>query len=285
MKPSFASRLPKIAGGIVVVLALAAGLGRLYAHHEEARITFINDHDTSKTPGDFGAPFERVAIPIEARVLDGVVVRAPEPVAAVLLFHGQDETVSNWAKAQKYLFDHHISSMIFDYSAYGRSTGDHDVQHLRPDAAAAFQTFSATFPSTPHFIVALSLGVSVSLQGYPDFGPGVQGMVLTGAWTSSRAIAVALGAIPSALSFIVPQTFDNLTAIQKVDAPILLVRASADELVPADEPKQLFDAARGPKTLLVAEGYDHNAPWRSVDDKYWGPIVDFLRHPKLAAAR
>ncbi|HEY2515841.1 MAG TPA: alpha/beta hydrolase [Polyangiaceae bacterium] len=285
MKKSVGSRLAKVSLGIVAFLALAVGLGRLYAHHEEARITFINDHDTAKTPADFGAPFERVAIPVDSRVLDGVVVRAPEPVAAALLFHGQDETVSNWARAQKYLFDHHVSSMIFDYSAYGRSTGENDVQHLRPDAAAAFKKFATLFPDSPHFIVALSLGVSVSLQAYPDFGPGVQGLVLTGAWTSSQDIAVALGAIPSALSFIVPQTFDNLAAIRRVDAPILLVRASADEIVPAGEPKQLFDAAREPKTLIVAEGYDHNAPWRSVEDKYWAPILDFLRHPKLAATR
>ena len=172
--------------------------------------------------------------------------------------------------------DHHVSSLVFDYSAYGRSTGERDVTHLRADAAAAYRELEARFPDAKRFVFGFSLGSAVCLSAVPDFGRGLTGLVLAGAWSSTREIAVSLGGIPRPLAFIVPQMWDSVAAVTKVDVPLLIVQASRDELVPLDEPQRIFAAAREPKSFVVAEGFTHNAPWQHAEDAYWGPVLDFI---------
>ncbi len=266
-------------GGVCALLALLAGVGRAYASRESARIIFSNDHDARFTPKDYGAPYEELQIPVGTRTLDAVLVRAPASRTAVFLCHGQGETVAYWALAQKVLRDHGVSSLVFDYSAYGRSTGEPVVSHLAEDASAAYRTFDGAFePDVRRFVAAHSLGVGVCLAAYPSFRADIAGVVLMGAWSSMRELAVAHDQIPKPLSFLVPDTFDNVTAVLAVHAPLLIVQGGADEVVPLAEPQRILANARGPsKRMLVAEGFDHNAPWERAQDGYWTPILEFFR--------
>jgi alpha-beta hydrolase superfamily lysophospholipase len=266
-----------LSGTVAVACACS---GCFIAERESTRLTFVNSRQVTVTPGDFGAPFTETRIPVSTRVLDSFVVTAPGAHEAVFICHGVDETVSNWARTQKLLFDQGMSSMVFDYSAYGRSTGEPAVENLREDAAAAYRRFTELFGGdTRRYVLALSLGVSVCLAAYPDLSPAPSGIVLTGTWSSTREIAVALGAAPGFLSWIVPQTFDNVIAIQRVGVPLLMVQGGADEAVPFEQAQKVFAAARAPKTLVVPPGIDHNAPWDSTSAAYWSPILAFMKTP------
>lgn len=78
-----------------------------------------------ETPATVGLAFDRLKIPSSGRVLDSYLVRAPaacQPRIAVLIFHGIMETISEWVPGQKFLYDHCISSLVFDYSGHGDST-------------------------------------------------------------------------------------------------------------------------------------------------------------------
>jgi len=107
----------------LVALFALIGCGRSLDSFEK---TALNPGlHSSATPVDIGLPFTRVSIHSGQRRLDGFLVRAPEtcpaPSAAVLLFHGRNETAPDWIKAQKYLHDRCVSSLIFDYSGHGRT--------------------------------------------------------------------------------------------------------------------------------------------------------------------
>jgi alpha-beta hydrolase superfamily lysophospholipase len=102
------------------------------------------------TPADLGIEFERVSIASGTRVLDGFLVRADAGCgksAAVLIFHGRDETIADWIKAQRTLRKGCVSSLVFDYSGHGRSSATGTVAHLNEDSVAAYGAFLHYFPA------------------------------------------------------------------------------------------------------------------------------------------
>src|SRR5580658_5776193 len=93
--------LLRVVASLAGALGLSLVLGHVYAVHESTEVTFVNDHRVDATPADVGAPFDDVRIAVGTRALDAFVVRAPGARAAILLCHGQDETISNWTRTQK----------------------------------------------------------------------------------------------------------------------------------------------------------------------------------------
>lgn len=89
-----------------------------------------------ETPATVELTFVRLKIASGNRVLDGYLVRAPvncQPRIAVLIFRGVMETISEWVTAQKFLSNHCISSVVFDYSGHGDSSRPGTVGQLNAE--------------------------------------------------------------------------------------------------------------------------------------------------------
>src|ERR1043165_629120 len=111
-------------GAFILVLAVVYGGVRRFAFLQVERSGLIAAPNGPETPATFGAPFESISIASGDRKLDAILVRAPVDTApAVLFFHGTAEAVSFWADTQALLYRSGITSMVFDYSGFGRSTG------------------------------------------------------------------------------------------------------------------------------------------------------------------
>ncbi|MGH8675387.1 MAG: alpha/beta hydrolase, partial [Burkholderiales bacterium] len=59
------------------------------------------------------------------------------------------------------------------------------------------------------------------------------------------------------LSGLVTQRLDLLEKLQRLKLPVLIVHGAEDDLVPPDMARRLYEAARGPKRLLLVEGAGH----------------------------
>jgi len=117
---------------------------------------------SSATPADVGLQYTRLSIPSGPRRLDGFLVWADGAcprTAAVLLFHGRGETIADWIKVQRRLYDGCISSLAFDYSGHGYSSPPGTVANLNADAMASYDAFLKLFPPTErHCLFSHSLG-------------------------------------------------------------------------------------------------------------------------------
>src|SRR6267154_35167 len=80
---------------------------------------------------------ERLVIASGSRRLSAVYVSAGEETPAVLICHGIGELVEYWGKVQGLLKGMGVSSLVFNYSGYGTSTGHLSRAHCEEDAAAA----------------------------------------------------------------------------------------------------------------------------------------------------
>src|ERR1700761_966661 len=66
---------------------------------------------------------ERFTMTSGGRRLDTILVSAGENAPAVVICHGIGEVIEYWGKIQALLRSLGVSSLIFDYSGYGASTG------------------------------------------------------------------------------------------------------------------------------------------------------------------
>lgn len=234
-----------------------------------------------ETPADCGLDCERFEVSSGTRALQAWFVHSPADRAtraAVLIFHGTHESISQWVPAQQYLADHGIASMVFDYSGYGDSTGAPTVANLRQDVQAAYRAFSLrTGPECSRFLLGYSLGTGCLLEGMPAFGDSFDGVALIAGYTSAREASIARGVLPQWLSLALPDLYNNVRAVRHLRRPLLLVHSADDERLPAWMAERMFDAANEPKRLVMLEGVRHNGMVHGHAPQYLAPVVEFVR--------
>ena len=250
------------------------------------RITFtvverqglISGRRGTDTPAMFGAPFEEITIASGDRRLDGRLVRAPSDTApALLIFHGTAESISHWADTQALLYRQGVTSMVFDYSGFGRSTGRATVAHLQEDADSAYAEFTRRLkPRARPFVLGYSLGTGVMLEAIDRWAPAPAGAVFAASYSSAREGAVAFGLVPRWLTFLLPDLWNNVRDVRKLKQPLLVLQSDADQLFPVSMARAVHDAATVPKQLVILRGFDHESGHRNPTDVYWAPVVRFL---------
>src|SRR5258708_33127626 len=80
---------------------------------------------------------ERWIIPSGDRKLSGIYLSAGESAPALLICHGIGERVEYWGGVQTLLCNMGVSSLVFNYSGYGESSGTISCTHCEQDAIAA----------------------------------------------------------------------------------------------------------------------------------------------------
>jgi fermentation-respiration switch protein FrsA (DUF1100 family) len=195
---------------------------------------------------------------------------------AVLLFHANRSTLSEQAGIQQVLYRAGISSLAFDYSGFGASAGEPTPAMLRQDALAAFHAFGDSARTAGRrVLLGTSLGAAVLLDVIADLQTGVDGVVIVGAFTSARDVAVRARRAPWALSFLVPNLYDNVAAVRRLTKPLLIVHSARDEVFPIDHAERLLEAAPVMKRLERLDRGGHAAYLSS--DAHWIPVIAFIK--------
>lgn len=138
-----------------------------------------------ETPATAGLAYERLKIPSGSRLLDAYIVEVPSTCqsrAALFIFYGVGETISQWVSVQRLLHDHCVSSVVFDYSGNGDSSPPGTVRNLDQDALAAYALFHTRFAAaSPVCTLGFSMGRAVLLDAYTVFHPALACMIVGGA--------------------------------------------------------------------------------------------------------
>jgi fermentation-respiration switch protein FrsA (DUF1100 family) len=241
---------------------------------------FENDRVVDKLPSDFNLDYEEIWIEVRSRELHAWLIKAPlinQEKSAILIYHGGGETISWWLDVQKYLYDRGISSMVFDYSAYGQSTGRAKLGNLKEDAVAAYEIFDRKIGNETHkYVLGFSMGAAVLLEAYPVLGDSLGGIVLAHPFSSMRDLVVGLGVISRRLEFLVPDILHNETNVKRVNKPLLAISSEADKITPPSQAREVFNSANDPKELIIHLEVTHNDLWENPTDDYWLPILRFI---------
>lgn len=271
-------RLLAWVGGIVLA-ALALGvvlicIARQLAVPYFEQQMFLTQTRTRATPNDFGTAFAHQTCPSGERRLDVSWVDAGANTPAVIIFHGNNETLHDWAKVQADLARRGLSTYLFDYSGFGASTGKPTVKHLNEDATAAYGCFAKRAGARPKLAFAHSLGTAVLLQSVPKLAPRPLAIATYGTFTSARQLMLYLGT-PAAAGLVIPDLWNNLEAADHLGRmPLLVVAGLNDTNVTPEMGRQVaFAARRGDfKMVLNADHDDIRGPQAMTA---WLPILEF----------
>ena len=185
----------------------------------------------------------------------------------VLYFGGNAEEVS-WLLEELPRHATGAAWLLMDYRGYGSSGGAPSERALHADALAWYDRYAQD--GTRIFVFGRSLGSGVAVRLAAE--RRVDRLVLVTPFDSM----VELGRrhypfLPVGL--LLKHRFDSLSYAPQLDAPLLCIVASHDDIIPPHHAKRLYDTWRGAKRWL-ALGAGHNDIDHHPD--YWPSIREFF---------
>jgi uncharacterized protein len=251
--------LPFVAAAVVAYLLLCAWV---YAT-QRARIYFPTA-PTSEAP------------PAQALWVDGsgerikvwAVLRPGS--SALLYFGGNAEDVAG--NIERFAETFPDRSLFFvNYRGYGGSSGRPSEVGLREDAIAIFDQVRRNHSQIAVIGRSLGSGVAVHLASSRP----VERLVLVTAFDSLINVArVYFGWLP--VGILLKDRYDSAALARHVTAPVLIVVAGEDEIIPRPRSEALAAAfATGQAEIVVVPGVGHNT--LDLSPAYLGVVRVFLR--------
>jgi alpha-beta hydrolase superfamily lysophospholipase len=266
-----------VAGGIVCALYLA---GRIVAWQVMERIMLTTGPNGPETPASLGVPFEWIAIPSGTRGLDSYVVTASstcEDPPVVVIYHGIQETISEWVQGQRFLYNHCVSSVVFDYTGSGNSSRPARFEAVGQDSISAYEFTRSHFPGRRVYVLGHSMGNGPMLEAVPHFSSSPAGVIVANAFISLRSIGRNRKTyFYRLLTYTIPDWWNNLKAAPKLNAPILVIHSDTDRVNSVEDGRNVFAAAPQPKTLVILHGYNHNALYQHPSEEWWAGVLAFM---------
>jgi hypothetical protein len=273
-------RVLLILGLLLCVLFVA---GRIAARHLMETLALTTGPNGPETPANEGVPFEHTAIPSGLRHLDSYVVTAASGCVdppVLLIYHGVGETISEWVKAQRFLYQHCVSSIIYDPTGSGNSSRPARFEYEAEDSIAAYNFTVHRFPGSRLYLLGHSMGNGPMLETAPHLSPQPTGIIVASAFASLRSQPRTKGnPLYRVLSYTIPDWWNNVKAVAAIHVPVLIVHSDVDRVNPTEGGLQIFAAAHQPKTLALLHGYAHNALYRDPTEEWWSSVLAFVRAP------
>jgi uncharacterized protein len=216
---------------------------------------------------------QKLVLESGGRRLSAVYVPAGNDAPAVLICHGIGEVVEYWGRVQEAFREMGVSSLVFNYSGYGASSGTVTAAHCEEDVIAAYR---ALLDRGHRSIVLLGFSLGTGISCAAASRVDVDGLILCEAFSTFREGAMAIGC-PQWLTRTVPDVWDTAVRVCDLGVPVLVVHSDADELFPMTMAERIAEACGQRGELIVVNGLVHDAPIYTATPIYWQPIADWIK--------
>jgi fermentation-respiration switch protein FrsA (DUF1100 family) len=209
-------------------------------------------------------------------LLGGWFVPASEAGSTtVIVFNGNAGNRAYRADIASRLSEAGLAVLLFDYRGFGGNPGSPTEEGLAADAKAAHDYVLSRRDVDPSRIVYFgeSLGSGVAVRLAVDHPP--RALVLRSPFTSFVDLGrVHFGWLPVGL--LLRDRYPSIDRIGAIRSPVLVIAGSNDSIVPVEQSRRLFEAARDPKRLVIVEGADHNDDALIAGPQVIGAVREFL---------
>ncbi|MBL7481838.1 alpha/beta hydrolase [Legionella bononiensis] len=177
----------------------------------------------------------------------------------ILYLHGNAGHIGYRMPLARQFLDSGIGLLLLEYRGYGGNIGSPTEQGFYKDGEAAVH-YLLKQGIAPQKIVlfgeSLGTGVATKIANQHQFCA----IILQSPFTS----LVNLSRYHYPWLFISPwDKYNSLKRITKINAPLLVLHGTRDQIVPYSEGLKLFNEALEPKKMHTLQGYDHNNLWSS----------------------
>ncbi len=185
----------------------------------------------------------------------------PGDADIIVFFHGRNWSAARSAEFAQYLTGAGNGVVVASYHGFSGNPGRPSQPGMMRDAAAfiAFAREKAG-PNARVWLVGHSIGAAVVLHA-AAVDQNIEGVVAMNAF--SRVAAAA----PRITRALIPDRWDNLSALKSLKHPVIFMQGGRDRIVPASSGDELFSAYGGPSSLILGETAYHNpdmatlGPW------------------------
>jgi dipeptidyl aminopeptidase/acylaminoacyl peptidase len=279
-------------GIILIVVALSFVL--VYANTHPPR------YPLHIPPSEFKADYEGVSFMTGDGVdLKGWLIKPPHPrpkMPAIIICHGIGANKSDFTDLAVTLSRRGYYVLTFDFRAHGESGGRRSSlgYHEQKDIAAALGFLTSRQENDPKRIgiYGFSMGGAAAIlaAGHSD---GFSAVVADSAFSSlkdmARAAVTGFYRLP-AFPFLQLTTIgyelyfqtgveavSPVTAVGKISpVPVLIIAGDGDRLIPAENGRKLYEAAREPKELWIIPGAGHGATLAAAGREYEKRVGEFF---------
>ncbi len=192
-----------------------------------------------------------------------------------LLFHGNAGNITDRYDMILMLVALPAEVFIVDYRGYGKSEGRPSEKGLYLDARAAWDDLFTrrNAPLEGIVIYGESLGGAVAIDLATQVEPA--GLIVQSSFTSIPDMGKKM--IPILPRFLVRTKMDSINKIPRVRCSKLFVHSPADEVVPYEFGRRLFQAALEPKQFYEIPEAPHNETHRVGGAAYMNVLRSFVR--------
>lgn len=203
---------------------------------------------------------------------DGLIItgwyRKPQgDLSTLVYFHGNAGHHGQRAELVEPYLDAGYGVLLAGYRGYGGNPGRPDEEGLYTDARAAIAWLTGS--GTPEERIVLfgeSLGTGVAVQMAIEHE--IAGLILQSPFTSTVDVGREIAPFMP-VSVMVTHRFDSLSKIDRISVPLLVIHGEADQIVPIQFGRRLYEAAPEPKTAHFIPEAAHN----NLDEFGVGDIV------------
>lgn len=186
----------------------------------------------------------------------------------ILFSHGNAEDIGSIESFAANIRDSGFSVLTYDYRGYGTSDGSPSEKKSYADIQAAYEYLVNTKQVSPDRIIlhgrSLGGGPSTELASKNK----VAGLILESTFTSAGRVLTNFRLFPFDI-------FDNLSKLQNVTCPILVIHGKKDKTISFQHGETLFNSARSPKKYLWLDKAGHNNVFSVGRDAYLDSLKSF----------
>lgn len=202
----------------------------------------------------------------------------------VLYLHGNGSNVGANVEHANRFHRLGLSVFVIDYRGYGKSQGDFPSEsQVYEDAQLAWDYLVKQRGVNPNqiYIYGHSLGGAIAID-LAVRHPEAAGLIVEGSFTSARAMVDFKKGLfwLFPIDFLLTQRFDSISKVDRLQMPVLFIHGTADNVVPVEMTKKLFDAAPGPKQLYIVPDGGHNNLAQIGGAEYLQIVSQFLASSK-----
>lgn len=228
------------------------------------QLFYYPTHDQPANPADWGCRYENVKFTAtDGTKLHGWFIPAPKGPAdhktTIVFSHGNTGNIGHHLGFVVWLVEAGYNVLMYDYRGFGKSDGQVDRRGMVSDVKAAFTYTSGRADVDAGNLVSYghSLGGAKSVTAIGESPvKGLRAVVVDGTFASYQAMARIIGGQLG--SSVVTDELSPKDYVGKLSpVPLLVVHGTRDEVVPVSQGRQLYQAAREPKTLFEVKQGRH----------------------------
>ncbi len=278
----------------IVLLVIALSFILVYANTHPPR------YPLHVPPSDYQAEYEEVSfITKDGLTLAGWLItpdRSGKKTPAIVICHGLGANKSDFTDLAVFLARRGYLVLAFDFRAHGDSEGSRTSlgYHEQKDVSAALQYLSSRSEVDQDRIgiFGFSLGGSTAILAAAETRK-FRAVAADSAFTSLRDQArqaitgfYHLPAFPFVSLSVLGYELYFLTKVGNIEpesvigtispAPVLIIAGEGDDMIPAENGRKLFRAAREPKELWVLPVGGHGGTVASAGTEYNKRVGDFF---------